>query len=74
MVCRFLVPVGEEESRGGDDGLGSLEGREIGLGFSQSLALASLATLMAMAGSGRRSDQSDSGQDDDSSAQDIDPN
>ncbi|XWS30250.1 hypothetical protein CRYUN_Cryun24cG0100400 [Craigia yunnanensis] len=77
-VCRFLMPAEEAESTGDGDGLGSFEGREIGLGFVQSvLAVASLASLMAMtAGSSRRSEQSGSGQvdDDDSSAQDTDCN
>ncbi|XWS40888.1 hypothetical protein CRYUN_Cryun17cG0034700 [Craigia yunnanensis] len=76
-VFRFLMPAEEVESGGGGEGLGSFEGREIGLGFVQSLlAVASLASLMAMAGSGRRSEQPGAGQvdDDDSSAQDMDCN
>ncbi|XVF14278.1 hypothetical protein REPUB_Repub09cG0045000 [Reevesia pubescens] len=78
-VCRFLMPTEEAQSggAGGDGGLGSLEGVEIGLGFLQSvLAVASLASLMAMAGSGRGSQHSGSGQfdGDDSSAQDMDSN
>ncbi|XVF60548.1 hypothetical protein PTKIN_Ptkin08bG0056600 [Pterospermum kingtungense] len=64
LVCRFMMFVEEEEeaeSRGGG------QGREIGLGFVQSvLAVASLVlTLTAMAGSGRGSEQSSAGQADD---------
>ncbi|XWS44313.1 hypothetical protein CRYUN_Cryun15aG0034400 [Craigia yunnanensis] len=71
------MPAEDAESRGGEGGQGSLEGGEIGLGFVQSvLALASFASLMTMAGSGRGSEHSGSGQcgDNDSSAQDMDCN
>ncbi|XP_022774498.1 E3 ubiquitin-protein ligase RING1-like [Durio zibethinus] len=76
-VCRFLMPSEEAESGGGSGGLGTFEGREIGLGFVQSvLAVASLASLIAMAGSGGEPEQSDAGQvdGDDSSATDMDCN
>lgn len=59
-VCRYLMPADEEaaESRGGDE-----EGREIGLGFLQSVvAVASLTALIGMADSDRESEQADAGQ------------
>ena len=76
-VCRFLMPAEEAESGGGGDCLGSFGGREIGLGFVQSLlAVASLVSLMAMAGSGRGYKLPGAGQvyNDDSSTQDMDCN
>ncbi|KAK8644333.1 hypothetical protein V6N13_123643 [Hibiscus sabdariffa] len=61
-ICRFLMPAETVETRGG--GRGSLEGGEInGLEFFQSVfALASLASMMGVVGSGRVSNQHVSGQ------------
>ncbi|KAK8533916.1 hypothetical protein V6N13_028394 [Hibiscus sabdariffa] len=64
-ICRFLMPAETVETRGGGGGgRGSLEGGEInGLEFFQSvLALASLASMMGVVGSGRVSNQHVSGQ------------